>query len=465
VSLAAFIAFLQRWQHIDTRDQLEGEDGCEAIVRHLYGALLPPDAFEREVLAARLARHDPTCLTRMSSAGELLWAGVGRVRKESGTINLAAVRLLPRGSEDIWLAPNVEVEQKLGENARRVLAALRTVGARFFADLSRDTKLSDLRLHEALRELVAAGLVTADGFDALREVAHLRPLPSRDRSPRDPTSWLPADFERKSPIVQRRPGVSRLPRWRRPDRPGRSDGWAGRWAALSLPNEPIIPRSEEEAEAAELVAQTWLERFGIVARDIHRREHPNVPWRAVYEHLRNMELRGAVRRGYFVQGLSGAQFALADAVERLREVAAEADPAAVCMSARDPANAYRWARGSQLKDSESPRPPGGRALLVTRAGRTILSVEGRLERVRRLPNVAEADVTAAALALTRYIRRSVDQAVRPREFRIRTIDDTSAVRSDVAPAFVAAGWRRVGLELIFDPRRDARAAPSEIQTS
>ena len=465
VPLAAFVAFLQRWQHLDPRDQLEGEEGCEAIVRHLYGALLPPDAFEREILSARLARHDPTCLTRMSSAGELLWTGVGRVRKESGTIALAAVRLLPRGSEDIWLAPNVEVEQTLGEDARHVLAALRTAGARFFADLSRDTKLSDLRLREALRELVAAGLVTADGFDALREVARLQPLPARDRSTRDPTRWLPANFERQSPIVQRRPSVSGLPRWRRPDRPGRSDGWAGRWAALALPNEPIIPRSEEEAEAAQLVAQTWLERFGIVARDIHRREHPNVPWRAVYEHLRNMELRGAVRRGYFVQGLSGAQFALADAVERLREVAAEADPPALCMSARDPANAYRWALGSQLKTVDSPRPPGGRALLLTRAGRAILSVEGRLERVRRVPNVSEADVTAAAIALTRYIRRSVDHAVRPREFRIRTIDDTSAVRSDVAPAFLAAGWRRVGLELIFDPRRDARATPSDIQTS
>ncbi len=463
VPLAALVAFLQRWQHLDPRDHLEGEEGCEALVRQLYGALLPPDAFEREILATRLARHDPTCLTRMSSAGELLWAGVGRVRKESGTIALAAARLLQRGSEDVWLAPNAEVEQTLGQDARLVLAALRTAGARFFADLSRDTKLSDLRLREALRELVAAGLVTADGFDALREVARLRPLPTaRDRSTPDPTRWLPANFERQSPIVQRRPSVTGLPRWRRPDRPGRSDGWAGRWAALSLPNAPLAARSEDEAQAAQLVAQTWLERFGVVARDIHRREHPNVSWRAVYEHLRAMELRGAVRRGYFVQGLSGAQFALADAVERLREVAAEADPPAVCMNARDPANAYRWARGSQLKTVDSARPPGRRALLLTRAGRAILSVEGQLDRVRRMPNVSEADVTAAALALTRHVRRSVDHAVRPREFRIRTIDDASAVRSDVAPAFLAAGWRGVGLELILDPRRDVRATPSDI---
>ncbi|MGH7711306.1 MAG: Lhr family helicase, partial [Gemmatimonadaceae bacterium] len=344
------------------------------------------------------------------------------------------------------------------------LNTLRAAGARFFADLQRDTTLTGTALREALRELVAAGLVTADGFDALREVARLRPLATRDRPRPDPTRWLPADFERQSPIVQRRPSVSRLPRWQRPDRPGgRADGWAGRWAALTVPNAAPIPRSEDETQAAQLVAQTWLERYGIVARDIHRRERPNVPWRAVYEHLRAMELRGAVRRGYFVQGLSGAQFALADAVERLREVAGDGDPPAVCMSARDPANAYRWARGSQA-DSNATRPPGGRALLVTRAGRAILAVEGRMERLRRLPNASEADLTPAALALTRYLRRGLDHAVRPREYRIRTIDDASAVRSEVAPAFVAAGWRKVGLELIFDPRRDTAALPKESAT-
>jgi ATP-dependent Lhr-like helicase len=231
---------------------------------------------------------------------------------------------------------------------------------------------------------------------------------------------------------------------------------------LTVPNEPLVPRSEDETNAAQLIAHTWLDRYGVVARDIHRRERPNVPWRTIYDQFRSMELRGAIRRGYFVQGLAGAQFALADAVERLREVAAETDAPAVVMSTRDPANAFRWAYAARANEGEASRASSGRALLVTRAGRLVFSIEARLERIRLAPNVAEADVTAAAAALMRHLRRSQDNAVRLREYRIRTIDDTSAVRSEVAPAFVAAGWRRVGLELIFDPRRDVRATSSEI---
>jgi ATP-dependent Lhr-like helicase len=219
-------------------------------------------------------------------------------------------------------------------------------------------------------------------------------------------------------------------------------------------------RSEDEAELARLVAQTWLERYGIVGRDIQRREQPSVPWRAVYEQLRDMELRRMVRRGYFVQGLAGAQFALPDAVERLREVSAEVDPAGVCMSVRDPANAYRWAHGWQETSGDGVRPRSGRGLLVTRGGRPVLAVEGRMERVRTLPNARAEDLPAAAHALTRYLRRSGAQSLRPREFRIRTIDDASAVRSDAAAAFVTAGWRKVGLELIFDPRRENTGAPT-----
>jgi ATP-dependent Lhr-like helicase len=420
--------------------------------------MLPADALERDILAPRLTRYDPTWFGRLATAGEIVWTGVGRKSKDSGVMSLASVRLLARGSEDLWLAPTASTGS-LGGNAQLVLDSLRSSGARFFSDLQHALTLTGHSLREALRELVAAGLITADGVDALREVARLRPFPAQDRTRPDPARWLPAGFERQMPVVQRRPSVTRLPRWRRPDRPGRSDGWAGRWAALPQPNAEYAARSEDEAQAARFVAQTWLDRYGIVARDIHRREQPNVPWRAIYEQLRDMELRGAVRRGYFVQGLLGAQFALPDAVERLREVAAESEPPAVAMSVRDPANAYRWARAvrSEVADASAP-VLRARSIVVTRGGRPILAVEARAERIRVMPNVNEADVTAAVQALTRRLRQqTANNAVSLREHRIRQIDDTSAVRSGSADAFVAAGWRKVGLELIFDPRRDARS--------
>jgi ATP-dependent Lhr-like helicase len=166
-----------------------------------------------------------------------------------------------------------------------------------------------------------------------------------------------------------------------------------------------------------------------------------------------------VRRGYFVQGLLGAQFALPDAVERLRETANESAPPAVVMSVRDPANAYRWARAMRSEDSAVPAPLlRARSLVVTRSGRPILVAEARAERVRLMPNVSPAALSAAAQSLTRHLRQqAANNSASLREYRIRQIDDASAVRNAATAAFVAAGWRQVGLELIFDPRRDARS--------
>jgi hypothetical protein len=147
----------------------------------------------------------------------------------------------------------------------------------------------------------------------------------------------------------------------------------------------------------------------------------------------------------------------------LREIANEQDPPAVPMGARDPANAHRWARATRSEVAESPPLAlRARALVVTRGGRPILTAEGRAERVRLMPNVAANDLSAAALALTRYLRQqAANNTASLREYRIRQIDEASAVRSAATDAFVAAGWRKVGLELIFDPRRDARLPSGE----
>src|SRR5919199_1830761 len=139
--------------------------------------------------------------------------------------------------------------------------------------------------------------------------------------------------------THRRPNPRRLPRWRRPDLGPAVAGWVGRWSLLRTPGTLGPPFSEEDRAAA--VARQWLDRYGIVSRDWWRRERPAVSWRAIYHHLRRMEYRGEVRRGYFVRGLAGAQFALPEAVERLRESGATAaDAPFVVMAASDPANPY-----------------------------------------------------------------------------------------------------------------------------
>jgi len=162
-------------------------------------------------------------------------------------------------------------------------------------------------------------------------------------------------------------------------------------------------RSEEEAAAE--IAQQWLQRYGVVSRDWWRRERPPVSWRAIYHELRRLEMRGDVRRGYFVEGLGGAQFALPDAVERLREVRDSTDAPWIVMAASDPANPY-----SLALDAAPPlplsRPRGRGALLVTRRGRIGMTVEARGRRLSIAPELTDEEIELATRALAAALTRS-----------------------------------------------------------
>jgi len=160
-----------------------------------------------------------------------------------------------------------------------------------------------------------------------------------------------------------------------------------------------------EEERAERTARQWLTRYGIVSRDWWRRERPPVSWRAIYRELKRLEFRGEVRRGYFVKGLGGAQFALPDAVEWLRAVAGEDRSTAgfVVMAASDPANVYNLPLESIERDPLS-RPRGSGAVLVTRGGRIAIAVEARGKRFTVADWLSPDEVVAAKKALAEHLR-------------------------------------------------------------
>jgi ATP-dependent Lhr-like helicase len=452
VGIEAFAHFLQRWQHLEPASQLDGADGTSAVIRQMYGIARPADAWEREYLRQRVNGYDAEAISRLFAAGEAVWVGGSATTASDESATLAQLRFVRRGSGRAWLVEPVDGGPTLTENAERLYQALRTEGASFFDDLVRSTQLGGRATRDGLKELVGAGLVTNDTMESLRHVVRWRPfLSARIRRQPDPTRWLPADFSPSAnrPVVQRRPNLRRLPKWRpptegRPD-PG-SATWPGRWALLRTSG--ILGVSDDESVLAEVVARQWLDRYGVVTRDWWKRERPTVSWRAIYRELKRLEFRGDVRRGYFVRGLAGAQFALPTAVELLRtsgkasanaEEASSASPI-VIMASSDPANPYTLP-GTAVAESRSlelARRRSRGALLATRAGEVLLVAEARGRRLTIKSGASLADVTDAARALVRRLAETSDGR---RDPMIETVDGVPAAGSAYAAAFTTAGFR------------------------
>jgi ATP-dependent Lhr-like helicase len=202
----------------------------------------------------------------------------------------------------------------------------------------------------------------------------------------------------------------------------------------------------DEQELAQRVARQWLARYGIVSRDWWRREKPAVGWREIYHELKRMEFRGEVQRGYFVAGLAGAQFALPEAVEMLRAPVAEGSDDVVVMSTSDPANVFSLPLAPGVEADPLARPRGAGALLVTRAGRIILTAEGRGAKLRVRDGASMDDVREAAYALA--VRLTQPQGSgRRRDVIVEWIDGERSAGSRYATALRDAGFKGMGTGL------------------
>jgi ATP-dependent helicase Lhr and Lhr-like helicase len=455
VGIDRLARFLQRWQHLAPDTRLDGSDGAAEALAQLYGLARPAEGWERDYLPARLEQYDADALASLAASGRLVWAAEGLGERTSGGANdrrsggakerIGRIRFFERGTGRMWLreAPDDSV---LSDNARAVREALRAGGASFTSDVSAAAGLGAQQTRDALRELVAAGIATNDTIDALRDVMRWKPVfPVRRRDEPDPTRWLPADFTPSArPIVQHRVNPRRLAKWRRPDREELAS-WGGRWSLVHTPG--TLGPAMDEQSMAEKIARQWLARYGIVSRDWWRRERPAVGWREIYHELKRLEYRGEVRRGYFVAGLAGAQFALPDAVEALR-APSEGEDAPVVMAASDPANPYTLPLAAGTSPDPLARPRGAGALLVTRAGRVVLVAEGRGTKLRVAEGATPAEVREAARALAeRLVARQ--RRGRVRDLVVETIDGERAAASRWADALRETGFRGMGTGLRY----------------
>ena len=443
VPLDRFARYLQRWQHLTPATRLIGNDATAIALAQLYGLARPAEGWEKDYLPARVEQYDPNALGRLAASGALVWAAEPRLDASSAASprGIGRVQFFERGSGRLWLgAPSDDAV--LGEHAMRVREVLRAQGASFTADVTAATGLGPRATRDALRDLVAAGLVTNDTTDALRDVLRWKPvLPARRSREPDPTRWLPSDFKpsEQRPVVQRRVNLRRLPKWRRPDREdGATGAWGGRWSLVHTPG--TLGPVQQEQELAEQIARKWLERYGIVSRDWWRKERPAISWREVYHELKRLEFRGEVQRGYFVAGLAGAQFALPEAVEMLRTSDEEA---VVAMSTSDPANVYALVLAPGSEADPLARPRGRGAVLVTVGGMIVLTAEANGARIRVRDAASRDDVREAARALgARLVRRN--GSVRRRDVLVETINGERSAGSHWAESFVEAGYRGMG---------------------
>lgn len=291
VTPAQFMRWLLRWQHIAPDSQVQGERATLEVLRQLQGFEIPANAWERQVLARRIADYDPAWLDQLCLTGAVGWGrlsphpatlesnnGAGSGKRRVIPTSVAPVTFFVREEAD-WMTPHSSLPdaQGLSPAANQVLEYLRQRGASFFADIVRATGKLKAEIETGLWELVAAGLVTADGFDNLRSLI-------------DP---------------KRRAGQGN----QRTNRPRHS---AGRWAILH--NDSAI---EHERRIA-AVCWMLLKRYGVVFRDLLARESNLPKWRELQIAFRQFEARGEIRGGRFVDGFLGEQFALPIAVESLR---------------------------------------------------------------------------------------------------------------------------------------------------
>ncbi|HLG12331.1 MAG TPA: ATP-dependent DNA helicase, partial [Dehalococcoidia bacterium] len=370
VSQQDFMRFLLRWQHLMPDTKLAGKQGVRQVIARLEGFEAPAGAWERELLASRLNDYRSSWLDELCLAGEIAWARL-TPRKASAAATASASRSTPvsltlRSDLHTLLAAVRYDGQQATSNrqqgrqepgvaeaapgpkagaAAEIRELLQARGALFFDEIVNGTRRLRSDVERGLRELVAWGLVTADGFQGLRQLSGKAAHSGRRRSS-EPNYAAGGFFTGSGP--------------------------AGRWAVV--PNVALEPDGYDEL--AESIARVLLQRYGVVFRDLWARESFSLPWRDVLRALRRLEARGTVRGGRFVSGPSGEQYALPEAVDALRRVRrTERKGERVWVSAIDPLNLA----GVIL--------PGGRVPAMS--GRGILYVDGlpQAELAGELPAV------------------------------------------------------------------------------
>jgi ATP-dependent Lhr-like helicase len=390
VDQAAFSRFLAAWQHIGepfdsrgrprARGTLKGHDGVLTVIDQLAGVPIPASAWEPLVLRTRVSDYAPPLLDELMASGEVLWTGAGPIPGNDGWIALHVA-----DSAALTLAPDPDFAPDAAQ--QRILDLLAGGGGYFFRQVAEsaggmDAVLTDEAALQAIWGLVWAGRLTGDTFAPVRAMldaghtAHRQP----SRTPRARSYGHGGSLR-----------AGRLPRIGRLGAVG-SHGFdapsaatppmaVGRWSAVQAPELDTTIKTHA-------LAQLLMDRYGVITRGSVTAENVPGGFGLLYKVLSRLEESGTCRRGYFVDRLGAAQFAVPATVDRLRQFARDdtfaADPAveprhdALALAATDPANPYgaalAWPEVTGAATGHRPGRKAG-ALVVTVDGALALYVE------------------------------------------------------------------------------------------
>jgi ATP-dependent Lhr-like helicase len=399
----ALARFLPAWQGVDAAPAGgAGVDRLRELLVPLQGVALAPDVWERDVLPRRAGAYSPAWLDQLCASGELVWVGAGSLGRSSGRVALYF-------REDArWLGPPpIKAERPDGPLHQAIRDRLER-GAAFWADLLADLEsVEPLELQEALWDLTWAGEATNDAFAPLRAPRLTLAKRQRDAGRR---------FARR-----RRPGAPQV---------------QGRWSLTA----PLFADAPAHGPRMRALCEVLLERYGIVTRETVLAEGVPGGFAGLYGELSNLETLGTARRGYFVEGLGGAQFALPAAIERLRTMRADEPAGAVVLAVTDPANPFGatlpWPKREDDDSGRRPaRVPG--AFVVTLDAEPVLYVErgGKALLPLREPN--DEWLRDALEALADAVRRG-----RVPRLGLERFDGEPVVGSAVGALLIELGFRQ-----------------------
>ncbi|MGD9898933.1 MAG: DEAD/DEAH box helicase [Calditrichaceae bacterium] len=437
-----FFPFSLAWHRIDKPGQSVAD-----ILNHYQGYHFPLNFFEQEILYSRFCPSNP------SSLGEPIEKLYGFIH--NGEIILRIIRGAETGRRMIQFIPrsggNLFYErefltannEKLTDQARIILSFLRENGASLFRDMEAGADLAYSDLTEALSVLVNRGLISCDDPDALYGI--LKSGQNSERSSQLPEAppWARS---------QRRPRLNRSAIKKMVS--GQIQLKKGRW--FTLDSFAVLGKNIDDPLRAERQARMLLRRYGILVKEWYRREAGLVPWYRIFQVLKRLEWQGEIRRGYFIKGLSGVQFALPEALDLLEKIQAqplEDNSSAISISATDPSMPLGGAVSWNILNKNGNSIPVTRQAsnhLIFLNGRVIAYTEQYGDRIHTTANFSPDLSEALCDVIKNWLKLPAALTSRQR-MEISLIDGKAAVKSLVAQIFIKKGFEINGDKLVLWP--------------